>query len=332
MPPTRAAARITASGLSAAKKSRTAACDTRSSSRCPRVRSFPPPRRSSARTIAEPTIPEWPATKTLPAFKGKPAWRSLLVVVVGGEAMLLHELVALGRLEVLAHHLGDELGEADARRPAELRARLAGVAQQARDLRRPEIPRVHRDDAAPVREPLLVHALAAPLDGKPDLARRRVHEIAHAVLLARGDDEVVGLLLLQDHPHHLDEIARVAPVALRVEVAEVQAILQAELDARERPRDLARDEGLAADGALVVEEDAVAGEHAVRLAVVHRDPVGVELRHGIGAARVEGRGLLLRRLAHQPVELGGRGLVEARLLLQAEDADRLEDAQRPERV
>ncbi len=33
-----------------------------------------------------------------------------------------------------------------------------------------------------------------------------------------------------------------------------------------------------------------------------------------------------------PNSLGGRGLVEARLLLQAEDADRLEQAQRAERV
>ena len=77
----------------------------------------------------------------------------------------------------------------------------------------------------------------------------------------------------------------------------------------------------------MVEEDAVAGVHVVGLAVVDGDPVGVELGHRVGAARVKRRGLALRRLPHQTVEFRGRGLVEARFLLQAEKADRLEQAQ-----
>jgi hypothetical protein len=35
----------------------------------------------------------------------------------------------------------------------------------------------------------------------------------------------------------------------------------------------------------------------------------------------------LRRLLHEPVQLGGARLIEPRLLLEAEDADRLQDAQ-----
>jgi hypothetical protein len=67
---------------------------------------------------------------------------------------------------------------------------------------------------------------------------------------------------------------------------------------------------------------------AVGLAIVDRDPVGVELGHGIGRARIERRGLALRDLLDQAVELGGRGLVEARLVdFEAEHADRLEQAQ-----
>src|SRR5712692_4607779 len=332
MPPTLAAARITASGRSAAKKSRTAACDARSSSAWGRVRSLSPPRFSSARTIAEPTMPRWPATKSLRAFTGEAPRRSL-VVVVCGESMLLHELVALGGFEVLAHHLGDELLEAYLRRPAELRARLARIAEERLDFGRPEVARIDRHDAAARRVvALLAHAPAAPLERQPDLARRRVHEVAHAVLLAGGDDEVLGLLLLQDQPHHLDEVARMAPVALRVEVAEEEALLQPQLDARQRARDLARDEGLAAHRALVVEEDPVAGVHAVGLAVVHRDPVRVELRDRIGATGIERCGLGLRRLAREAVELGGGRLIEARLLLEAEDAHRFQHAQRPERI
>ena len=65
-------------------------------------------------------------------------------------------------------------------------------------------------------------------------------------------------------------VAGVAPVALRVEVAQVEVVLQAQGDARHGAGDLARHEGLAADRALVVEEDAVGGVQAVGLAVVHQ--------------------------------------------------------------
>src|SRR5262249_15129391 len=88
------------------------------------------------------------------------------------------------------------------------------------------------------------------------------------------------------------------------------------------------DEGLAAPWALVVEEDAVAGEEPIGLAVIDRDPIGVELGHRIGRARVERRGLALWYLLDEAVELRGRGLIIARLALEAEEADRLEQAQR----
>ena len=67
--------------------------------------------------------------------------------------------------------------------------------------------------------------------------------------LAGGQHVVVRLVLLQDAPHALDVVAGMAPVALGVEVAEVELVLQAELDRGDRAGDLARDEGLAADRA-----------------------------------------------------------------------------------
>jgi hypothetical protein len=63
--------------------------------------------------------------------------------------------------------------------------------------------------------------------------------------------------------HGADVVLGVAPVALGVEVAEVEGVLQALLDAGGGAGDLAGDEGLAAAFALVVEEDAVAGVQAV---------------------------------------------------------------------
>lgn len=44
----------------------------------------------------------------------------------------------------------------------------------------------------------------------------------------------------------------------------------------------------------MVEEDAVTSVDTVSLAVVDCDPVGVKLGDGVGAARIEGGGFLLR--------------------------------------
>ena len=76
----------------------------------------------------------------------------------------------------------------------------------------------------------------------------------------------------------------------------------------------------------MVEEDTVDGEHTVALAVVLRDPEAVELSYPIGRARIERRRLTLGDLLHQTEELGGRGLIDLRLLLQSKDTDGLEEA------
>ena len=87
----------------------------------------------------------------------------------------------------------------------------------------------------------------------------------------------------------------------------------AELYARHAVRHLARHELDAAQRALVVEEDAGRRVEAKALAIVHRDPVAVELCDGVGAARIEGRRLGLRRLLDAAVHFGRGGLVEARV-------------------
>ena len=108
-------------------------------------------------------------------------------------------------------------------------------------------------------------------------------KLADAVLNARGDDEVLGLAGLEDEPHTLDVVLGVAPVAEGVEVAEVEFVLQALGDAGGGEGDLTGDEGLATALALVVEEDAVAAEHAVGVAVLLDDPEAVLLGDGVGA-------------------------------------------------
>jgi hypothetical protein len=146
----------------------------------------------------------------------------------------------------------------------------------------------------------------------------------HRMRLAGGDDVVVRLGLLKHEPHGLDVFLGKAPVALGVEVAEEDLVLPAQLDRGDGAGDLARDEGFAAPGGLVVEENPVAGVHPVGLAVVHRDPVGIDLRARIGTARVEGRRLRLRDFQHLAIHFGGGGLIEARL--DADLADGLQQA------
>src|SRR5207237_2637528 len=110
-----------------------------------------------------------------------------------------------------------------------------------------------------------------------------------------------------------------APVALSLDIAEIEHFFEARLDAGDAARDLAGDEGFAADRALVVEQDAVASIHAVGLTVVHRNPVAVQFCDAVRRTRIEWRRLLLRHFLHEAVELGGGRLVKPRLLLHAEN-------------
>jgi hypothetical protein len=82
----------------------------------------------------------------------------------------------------------------------------------------------------------------------------------------------------------------------------------------------------------VVEEHAVAGENAIGLAVIHGDPKSVQLGDRVRRPRVEGRRDALRHLLHLAVELRRGGLVELGLLLEATDADGVQQAQRADAV
>ncbi len=85
--------------------------------------------------------------------------------------------------------------------------------------------------------------------------------------------------------------------------------------------DFAGHEGFATAWAFVVEQNAVAGVHAIGFAVVDNDPIRIHLGHGVGAARVKGRGFFLRNFLHQAIQLGCASLVETCFLFKAQDAD-----------
>src|SRR5581483_10758841 len=109
----------------------------------------------------------------------------------------------------------------------------------------------------------------------------------------RPDHVVAGLLLLEHHPHRLDVLLGVAPVAPDVEVAEGELVPPAELDLGDTSGDSPGDEGGAAPRRLVVEEDPGARVHAEALPEVDGDEVAVDLRDPVGTAGVKRSSLAL---------------------------------------
>ncbi len=143
--------------------------------------------------------------------------------------------------------------------PAQDLLRLAGIAQQQVDLGRAEIPGIDLDQQL---AGLGVHAfffdiLAAPGDLASGFGEGEFDEFAHRMGLAGGEHVIIRLVLLQNQPHALYIIAGITPIALGVEIADIEGLLQPVMDRRHRPGDLAGDEGFAAGGAFKIEENAV---------------------------------------------------------------------------
>src|ERR1700722_17846997 len=166
MPPTFAAPRNTACGRFLANQSNNATWLRKSTSLRPTV-SRSPCSRARGRTSAPPTIPVWPATNTVLPFSS-------------------NGLLAIGNLvpcdrKVSCDHLLDELGEARLRLPAELLARLAGVADQKIDFGRAEIHGIdaNEDLAGFFVDTSLLDPLAAPLDAASDFGEGQFDEFAH---------------------------------------------------------------------------------------------------------------------------------------------------------
>src|SRR5258705_1659239 len=314
MPPTFAAARNTTCGRASATNRNTAPWSRKSTSLRLTVSSSAFSC-ASLRTSAAPTIPPWPATKTVLPFSSNG------VLAMGN--------LPPGNRKIARHHFLDELRKPCLRFPVELFARLAGVPDQHVDFGGTEIRRIDANDGLagfPV-DAGFFDALAAPFDAAVDLRECKFDEFAHRSGLARRQHEIVRRVRLQYPVHALDIIPGVTPIALRPEVSEIKRVFETGLDAGDAARNLARHEGFAADRAFMIEQDAVRGEHAVGFAIVHRDPVAVKLADAIGRARIERRGFLLRDLLHQTVQLRSGRLVEPRLLLHAENPDRFQQPQ-----
>src|SRR5437764_7059878 len=245
MPPTRAAASSTPSGRCSSNQRSTARWSRRSTASRPTVRI----RHSSCasrRRSAEPTMPQWPATKTRRPLSGKRVGGSMLSIASCdrgapgrvGKPGLAHGALPPGQVDIVLDHRLYKVRECDPRLPAEDLTRLRCIAAQYIDFGRPEIAPVDLDMAPPV---------------KAGRRKSELDEIPHTVRLPSGDDVVIGVLLLQHQPHRLDIISGKAPVTLRSEISQVELVLQAPADPADRPGHFPRHEGFAATRALMIE-------------------------------------------------------------------------------
>ena len=136
------------------------------------------------------------------------------------------------RVEIARHHLFDQIVKAHSVLPAELSAGLRSIAAQDVNFRRPEVTRIDADQNLAVRlvDTDFVDALAMPPDAPADDRKGALAELPHGVRLSGGEHVIVGLRLLQDRPHAFDVVARMAPIALGVQIADEQRILPPGLD------------------------------------------------------------------------------------------------------
>src|SRR5215472_14382124 len=298
MPPTRAAATMTPSGRFSSSHFRISACRMRSSARRSAVSTS---QRSDAsrRTSAAPTIPRCPATKMRRPMRSNGSAPAACSRVMKRLSTLRgNSIMPIGAFPLQPHlravaidHLPDEILKARLVAPAELLARFARVTEEEVDFGRTKVAWIDLDQNLPglgVNAGLL-DARATPGDPTAHMTKGALNKLAHRMFLAGGQHIVIRLILLQHHPHAFHVVAGMAPIAFGIQVAKINPVLQTKLDGGNCAGDLASHEGFAAGRTLVIEQNAVGRVKAVSFAIVHGDPIGVELGGRVRGARVEGR-------------------------------------------
>ena len=123
-----------------------------------------------------------------------------------------------------------------------------------------------------------------------------------------------------------------SPVALGGKIPHIHLLLQPQSDTSHRPRHLPGNERLAPQRRLMIEQDTVGRMHMIRLPIIHRNPITIQLRDSIRAPRIERCRLLLGYLLHQAIQLGSRRLIDTCLGYQVQQANCLQDTQHAQRI
>lgn len=83
------------------------------------------------------------------------------------------------------------------------------------------------------------------------------------------------------------------------------AILQTQFDSDNRTVNFTFNKGFTSNRTLVVKQNAITSATTRGLALVHPNPVGIQLGYCIGAARTKRRCLLFWNFLYQGLEIGG---------------------------
>ncbi len=158
--------------------------------------------------------------------------------------------------ELLAERVPHPVGSPEnARVRDRIRARFAGLGI-ATELQR--VPACSAYGECATVENILARipgreAGPAPLDGQVTMRKGQLDELPNRMNFSGGKDKVIRHVVPQDAPHALDIVARMAPIPLGVQVAEIESFLLAERNSRDRTGDLAGDEGFAPNWAFMIE-------------------------------------------------------------------------------
>src|SRR5262249_41649772 len=176
---------------------------------------------------------------------------SVMQVVIFGFAAQPHA--------VFFDHLPYQRIETDPVSPAKLSMRLRCVADQNIDFSRPEIARIDLDQflAARFIDAGLMPSLAPPRNAAADHSNGPLDELAYSMAVASRQHVIVWLWLLHDHPHALNVVAGMAPVAPRIEIANEELFLQPDLDCGDGAGKFSRNESLTTDRTFVVEQNSI---------------------------------------------------------------------------
>jgi hypothetical protein len=91
--------------------------------------------------------------------------------------------------------------------------------------------------------------------------------------LAGSKHEVIRFVLLHHEPHAFDVIFGVAPVALGIEIAEVDFVLCACVDSGNGASDFAGHKRFSPTRRFMVKHDSIRGVHSVAITVIYCAPV-----------------------------------------------------------
>src|SRR3989338_10887185 len=113
-----------------------------------------------------------------------------------------------------------------------------------------------------------------------------LNKILNTMRLACCNQVIIRGVLLKHLMHRFNIINRVSPVAARLQIAQGELLLQAELDAGNSAADFTRHKLQAAARRLMIEKNTAAGEQTIAFAIIGCDVMRKSLRDTVRAARV----------------------------------------------